>query len=248
MSRRRRRIRAVDIAVICVAVALLVWAFVPGIGPDIFRLGGSGTLWGSARSDRILRQAPSTPLIEAIRQLKVHNGRAGGHYERSAFGPAWADVDHNGCDTRNDILKRDLSHIAFRARTHRCVVSSGEMLDPYTGRQIHFVKGPNSAKVQIDHVVALADAWRSGAYQWSAATREKFANDPLNLLAVDGPANQDKKADAADKWLPPNKGYRCAYVARQVAVKKKWDLWVTQEEKNAIVQVAATCPDEPLPR
>ncbi|EWT03313.1 hypothetical protein N865_19020 [Intrasporangium oryzae NRRL B-24470] len=169
-------------------------------------------------------------------------------YERDRFGQAWLDTDHNGCDTRNDVLRRDLAHVEVRAGTHGCVVLRGTLKDPYTGRTIEFVRGAStSAAVQIDHVVALSDAWQKGAQGLSDATRAALANDPLNLLAVDGPTNQAKGDGDTATWLPPAKGYRCAYVARQVAVKAKYHLWVTAAERDAMRRVLATCPTQPLP-
>ncbi|QAY71871.1 DUF1524 domain-containing protein [Xylanimonas protaetiae] len=168
-------------------------------------------------------------------------------YEREEFGPAWTDVDHNGCDTRNDILKRDLVDESFKAGTQGCVVLAGTFADPYSGETIEFERGEKSSLVQIDHVVALADAWQKGAQQWDATKREAFANDPLNLLASDGSLNQSKGAGDAATWLPPNKAFRCRYVARQVAVKAHYGLWVTTAERDAMIRVLSGCPDEPLP-
>ncbi|WP_270887488.1 GmrSD restriction endonuclease domain-containing protein [Pedococcus sp. 5OH_020] len=169
-------------------------------------------------------------------------------YERAAFGPAWADVDRNGCDTRNDILRRDLTGFTLKAGTRGCLVLRGTLHDPYTGRTIAFVRGPGtSTAVQIDHVVALSDAWQKGAGQWTAAVRAAFANDPLNLLAVDGPTNQRKSDGDAATWLPPAKATRCGYVARQIAVKKRYGLWVTAAERDAMLQVLRGCPGQGLP-
>lgn len=168
-------------------------------------------------------------------------------YDRDRFGPAWTDTDRNGCDTRNDILARDLTGETFRAGTHDCVVLTGRLVDPYTGRTITFTKAQASA-VQIDHVVALSDAWQTGAFGWPASRRLAFANDPLNLLAVDGASNQAKGDGDAATWLPPAKAYRCRYVARQVAVKAKYRLWVTAAEWDALARVLAACPAEPAPR
>jgi hypothetical protein len=169
-------------------------------------------------------------------------------YSRDQFGPAWADVDRNGCDTRNDILARDLSGDVVKPGTHGCVVLSGTLAEPYSGRTIVFHRGQaTSSAVQIDHVVALSDAWQKGAQGWSAARRTAFANDPLNLLAVDGRLNMAKGDGDAATWLPPNRGYRCAYVARQVAVKLAYGLWMTQAEKNAVATILGTCPTQPLP-
>jgi hypothetical protein len=167
-------------------------------------------------------------------------------YSRDQFGPAWADVDGNGCDTRNDILARDLT--GEDTGNDACTVLTGTLVDPYSGRVIHFHRGMGtSSRVQIDHVVALGDAWQTGAQQWTATRRAQFANDPLNLLAVDGPLNESKGDADAASWLPPNKSYRCHYVARQVAVKARYGLWVTSAEHDAIARILATCPAERLP-
>lgn len=172
-------------------------------------------------------------------------GRAGrDNYDRSAFGPAWLDVDRNGCDTRNDILRRDLSGVEFDGE-FSCRVASGTFREPYTGQQLSFRRGAASSKaVQIDHVVALGDAWQKGAQQLTATQRTSLANDSLNLIAVDGPANQDKSASDAATWLPPNKAFHCHYVARQVSVKAAYRLWVTVAEKDAMHRILASCPGQ----
>jgi integrase len=162
-------------------------------------------------------------------------------YDRDEFGPAWADVDRNGCDTRNDVLRRDLTKVKLKPGTRGCVVLSGTLADPYTGERIEFVRGPRSSEVQIDHVVALSDAWQKGAQRLDEDEREHLANDPLNLLAVDGPTNQSKGDGDAATWLPRRKAYRCAYVARQVQVKARYELWVTKAEKAAISRILAAC-------
>lgn len=168
-------------------------------------------------------------------------------YSRAEFGQAWADVDRNGCDTRNDILNRDLTARTYKPRTRNCVVLTGVLADPYTSTVIDFVRGPNSAVVQIDHVVALSDAWQKGAQQLSVQERTAFANDPLNLLAVDGRTNQQKGDGDAATWLPPNKGYRCAYVARQISVKSAYKLWVTQAEHDAMARILGGCAGARVP-
>jgi hypothetical protein len=169
-------------------------------------------------------------------------------YERDEYGQAWADVDRNGCDTRNDILRRDLRDEVFKPGTSDCVVASG-LLDPepYTGRRIDFVRGETtSTAVQIDHVVALADSWVTGASRWEERKRIAFANDPLNLLAVDGPSNSQKGAGDAATWLP-RAAYRCDYVARQIAVKAKYGLWVKAAERDAMNRILDSCPGQPAP-
>ncbi len=155
------------------------------------------------------------------------------------FGPAWKDMDHNGCDTRNDILARDL---ADETKSGSCRVLTGILHDPYTGTTIDFVRGPHSADVQIDHRVPLANAWQTGAQQLTLDAREQLANDPLNLVAVDGPTNERKSDGDAATWLPPQTSYRCEYVALQVAVKAKYHLWVAPAERDAIARVLAGCP------
>ncbi len=163
-------------------------------------------------------------------------------YAREEFGPAWADVDRNGCDTRNDILARDLESETFKPGTRNCVVATGRLADEYTGTTINFVRGnTTSSAVQIDHLVALSDAWQKGAQRLSAEQRRQLANDPLNLMAADGPTNSAKGDKDAATWLPPNKPFRCEYVARQTAVKAKYRLWVTQAEHDAIAGILADC-------
>ncbi len=166
-------------------------------------------------------------------------------YTRAQFGPAWADVDRNGCDTRNDILKRDLTSITYRAKTRNCVIESGTLVDRYSGETINFVKGNiSSMEVQIDHVVALSNAWQTGAFKLTADQRRALSNDPLNLFAVKGRLNSQKGDGDAATWLPPLKSFRCNYVAQQIAVKAKYSLWVTAPEKAAMVSILAKCPTQ----
>ena len=163
-------------------------------------------------------------------------------YTRAQFGQTWADVNRNGCDTRNDILKRDLTDVVFRQGTRNCVVESGTLIDPYSGATINFVKGVKSSmEVQIDHVVALSNAWQTGAFKLSLERRTEFANDPENLLAVQGRLNSQKGDGDAATWLPPLKKYRCTYVSKQISIKAKYNLWVTTPEKAAMKNILAKC-------
>jgi hypothetical protein len=147
-------------------------------------------------------------------------------------------------DTRNDILNRDLKSKQMK---NACKVMAGTLApDPYSGKSIRFVYG-GASEVDIDHLVALSDAWQKGAATWAAGKRLALANDPLNLLAVDSSTNRSKGDGDAATWLPPNKAYRCTYVARQVAVKGKYGLWVTSAERDAMVRVLTTCPTMGLP-
>ena len=185
----------------------------------------------------------------SVIEAQVTKGRAAKTgYTRDQFGPAWADVDRNGCDTRNDILKRDLTNEVFKEKTNGCTVLSGTLVDPFSGETINFVRGvATSSEVQIDHTVALSNAWQTGAFKLTADQRKAFANDPLNLLAVKGRLNSQKGDGDAATWLPPLKSYRCDYVSRQIAVKIKYKLWFTAPEKEAMIRILKTCPEKALP-
>ncbi|MFR0353056.1 HNH endonuclease family protein [Streptomyces sediminimaris] len=193
-------------------------------GPE--RTGGGGAALTAAESLTVKGRAPKTG------------------YARDRFGTAWADTDSNSCDTRDDILKRDLDQVKFTGGT--CKVSYGVLKsDPYSGKRVTYRRG--RSQVDIDHIVALSDAWQKGAKYWDASKRIALANDPLNLIAVDASTNRAKGDGDTATWLPPNKAFRCAYVAGQVAVKKKYGLWVTAAEKAAMKKVLTSCPDQKLP-
>ena len=247
MARKRRRSIGDMIGVLLI-VAALVWAFAPGVGWDLLGL-RSRLGWPPMRSGEALSSLPDTEAARQLRELAVRSADEASvvpDYDRQAFGQRWADTDHNGCDTRNDILARDLARPTFKPGTRDCVVLTGTLAEPYTGTTIQFQRGDkSSALVQIDHVVALADAWRSGAWQWDAQRRQEFANDPENLLAVDGAANEDKSASSADQWLPPNAAFRCDYVKRQIAVKYAYGLSVTQAEQDTMATQLTTCSNDP---
>jgi hypothetical protein len=203
----------------------------------------AGTVDGEAPGDA---PAPDVKALAALEALPVKGRAPKTGYDRDEFGSGWLDVDGNGCDTRNDMLRRDLENIVT---SDGCTVTRGTLdPDPYTATTIDFVRGvATSSDVQIDHVVALSDAWQKGAQQLDANSRVLFANDPLNLLAVDGPTNQSKGDSDAATWLPPNAGFRCEYVATQIAVKAKYELWVTQAEKDAMARVLSDCDGQTLP-
>jgi len=204
---------------------------------------GAASLAGCSVS--AMAEVPSGSALAALDRLEVRGRAPMTGYDREAFGFRAVDVDRNGCDARNDVLRRDLEDV--KRRSDGCVVTSGVLHDPYSGETITFRRGKNASAVQIDHVVAVADAWQKGAQRWDRTTRETFANDPMNLLAVEGSLNSAKGSSDAATWLPPNRGFRCAYVARQVAVKRAYGLWVTKAEHRAMAAVLRTCPDEPLP-
>src|SRR5699024_271099 len=186
--------------------------------------------------------------VDVLALLEVKGRAPKTGYDREAFAYREVDLDRNGCDTRNDILNRDLQATTHRPGTGGCVVLTGMLADPYSGEWISFVRGVDtSSDVQIDHVVALSDAWQKGAQGWDPDTLQAFGNDPLNLLAVSGPLNSQKGDGDAATWLPPDRAYRCEYVARQIAVKFAYDLWVTTAEHEAMARILETCPDQLLP-
>jgi len=176
--------------------------------------------------------------ISTLNSLEVKGRAPKTGYSRSQF-PHWSDLDRNGCDARNDILKRDLTEVLFKAGTRDCKVLSGVLLDPFSNKVLTFTSVKSA--VDIDHVVALSNAWQTGAAYFDKNTRSQIANDPLNLLAVDAKLNRQKGDGDAATWLPPNKAFRCEYVSRQVSVKSKYSLWVTPPEKEAITRVLNQC-------
>ena len=186
----------------------------------------------------------TTPTVaDVIATVDVKGRAPKTGYTRDQFGPAWKDVDANGCDTRNDILKRDLKSIVYKGVGEDCVILSGVLTDPYSGETINFLRGvATSSEIQIDHVVALSNAWQTGAFKLTLAQRSAFANDPSNLLAVKGILNSQKGDGDAATWLPPRKSYRCEYVSKQVLVKAKYGLWLTAPEKAAILKILKSCP------
>ncbi|MDO4259428.1 MAG: HNH endonuclease family protein [Actinomycetaceae bacterium] len=236
--------------VIAIILGLVVFALAPPPGLDLLGIGqrfnGKLPPWLGGPSPSTMETLPPSELATMLRELPVrtHSARDEGapDYDRQAFGQRWADEDHNGCDTRNDILARDLSRPAFRENS-KCVVVGGSLAEPYTGSVVEFQRGEKTSElVQIDHVVSLSDAWWSGAWTWDAPTRQRFANDPANLLAVDGKTNEDKGAASADRWLPPNRDFHCEYVSTQIRVKHAWALSVSEAEREAMAQVLSTCP------
>jgi len=190
--------------------------------------------------------ATGTKATAVLAKLAIKGRAPKTGYDRDLFSDGWGDIGE--CDARNYILRRDLKSITWRA-SPRCTVATGILNDPYTAKRIYFVRGVStSSAVQIDHVVAVSDAWQKGAQQLSYSKRYAFYNDPLNLLAVDGPANMQKSDSDAASWLPANKGYRCSYVSRQIAVKHKYKLWVTRAERDAMSRVLKSCPNQLIPK
>ena len=184
----------------------------------------------------------SKPLAsEVLSSLEVKGRAPKTGYKRTEFYKNWPEIE--GCNLRQRILKRDFGETAKTDR--KCNVISGSFYEPYTGTWMSFSSREEiGKKIQIDHIVALSDAWQKGAQYLSGDIRFQIATDPLNLAAVDGPANQQKSDSDAASWLPKNKSFRCQYVARQISVKKKYNLWVTEAEKSAMSNVLGGCPEQ----
>lgn len=180
---------------------------------------------------------PDKKALAMLDQLEVKGRAPKTGYSREQFSDGWAKID--GCDMRNLILKRDLNKVVVN---QKCQVLSGVLNDPYTGTIIEFTRGKEtSGAVQIDHIVAVSDAWQKGAQQLNYDQRQAFYNDPDNLIASDGTANQQKGDSDAASWLPPNKAFRCAYVSRQILIKHRYQLWVTQAEKETMTRELNKC-------
>lgn len=189
---------------------------------------------------------PGTPgtALAALETLVVSDFASSSDYKRAAFGDPWEDIDKNGCDTRNDILARDIKGASI---DKKCLVQTGSFNDPYTAKVINFDRSKGGGGgIDIDHIIPLSLAWKTGASDWDASKRLLFANDPLNLMASDSSENRKKGDKDASAYLPPNAGSHCEYVARQVTVRAKYGTWITPAEKKAVYTVLQTCPDQPL--
>jgi hypothetical protein len=189
-----------------------------------------------------LTPRPPDTALGGLNQLVTRPAATSG-YSRASY-PHWVDEDRDGCDTRSEVLER-AAISGTEHRNARGCVDGARILDGYSGREITEEPGSGSA-IDIDHVVALGNVHASSNGSLSSEQRRRIANDFLNLLPVDRSLNRAKGASSADEWLPPNLSYRCEYVARQVSVKVKYRLSVTQAERNSISQVLNTCPDQPL--
>lgn len=235
--RRRRAIIAFITAAI--TVTLLAGAM-PRLVEESLPNGAAGS--GTDTVPVNTPEAAQGTAIKVLETLEVKGRAPKTGYERSQFGDGWSSVE--GCTTRNIILHRDLQNPVI---DEDCTVISGTLVDTYSGETIQFTK-EKSNLVQIDHVIALSDAWQKGAQQLTKQKRVQLANDPLELIAVSGSQNQAKSDGDAATWLPKNKAFRCEYIARQIAVKQKYTLWVTQAEKEAMTNILNGCPEQSLPQ
>jgi hypothetical protein len=218
------------------AAAALALAACDGLELPAGGVTGGPSVTGNAPAEKV----PDKNVARARKELAaltVAQPRVGGYDRTENFGPAWSvDVDHNGCGTRDDILRRDLTEVKLKGR---CTVIAGVLADPYTGRTVTFAKAA-AAKVQIDHVVPLGAAWIRGARDWPQATRERFANDPGNLLATTSSANQSKSDRGPAQWLPRTQ-YRCAYAVQWIRVSTSYKLAVTPPDKSTLATLLSRC-------
>ena len=244
-TQRRPPVRAATVWLIVVLIVLTGWLHTSGRWPFEAEPGPPPPVSSPPPGLGVPIVAVGAGTALALLETLTVKGKAPrNNYQRTAFGEAWLDADANGCDTRNDILRRDLSKQTF-VKPSLCLVAAGVFTEPYTGQDMSFKRGKDSsAAVQMDHVVALGNAWQTGAQQLTMVQRQSLANDPLNLLAADGDANQEKSDGDAATWLPPSKKFRCHYVARQISVKAAYNLWVTAAEKAAMKRVLGPCPKQ----
>lgn len=249
MDETRRSLLRIGLAAAAVITVMVAGIIVSGSKADQEAARFAATAPGSTQT------ASAIPRVIAdLNALPIKGKAAATGYSRDRFGPAWTDKNTvadggNGCDTRNDILAAQLQHVA---KAGNCIVASGDLVpDPYTGKVIAWTRGPRSADVQIDHMVALKDAWLTGAQYpqlspaQAQARRVNLANDPINLQAVDGPTNEAKGDGDFATWKPPQRSYWCTYATRQVEVKKIYELWVTKAEHDALLAALQACPGAP---
>lgn len=233
--------------------AMLLLVLLAGILPSINARAELDSVFGRDDATAISTPVSGTALSQ-LRRLPVRGPESMDGYDADVtFGPRWSDAgtpgevigSRDGCDTRNDVLRRDLRGVVIKPGSNGCVVLSGTLPEPYGGQQMRWRRGPDSATAQVDHVVAKGNAYITGAQHLTAQQRTDFANDPLNLITADGALNASKSDSDAAAWLPPRAAYRCTYVARQIAVKTRYQLWVTKPERNAMEHVLSSCPREP---
>ena len=236
MKLKKRRL----VAVVTALMGVVAWLLAnPKSYEQIFtRIENDGAEYAAVAVTS--EDAEARLATEVLEELEVKGRAPKTGYQRTEFYNGWPTVE--GCSLRQKILKREFGESAV---LDGCNVVAGEYEEPYTGEYRKFIERSEISKIQIDHVVALSDAWQKGAQYLTAEERYAIATDPLNLLAVDGTANEQKSDGDAATWLPANKKFRCQYVARQVSVKYKYGLWITEAEKGAIVKVLENCPKEP---
>ena len=176
-----------------------------------------------------MARAGGGSAIGLLQNIRVENERGAG-YVRALF-EHWRDTDGDGCDSREQVLKRD-SVTLPQVDAYKCKVIAGDWVSPYDGG-----RWSSPTDVDIDHVVALKEAWDSGAWAWSSATRKAYANDTSDkrtLLAVTDNVNQQKSDKDPSNWVPPMKSYVCTYLGNWISVKARWNLSMDQSEWGRI--------------
>lgn len=182
--------------------------------------------------------APPTPVSAAtartyLGQLAVKPEGSSTGYSRDKF-PHWI-TQSGACNTREVVLKRDGTSVV---QDSSCAAVSGSWYSPYDG-----ATWTAAADLDIDHVVPLSEAWRSGASSWTTASRQAFANDLTRpqLIAVTDNVNQAKGDKDPAEWLPSRTDYRCMYSRMWVHVKYYWKLSVDSAEKSALQSILNGC-------
>jgi len=232
-----RVVPLVLVAMIVVAVLGLV-ACAPSVPATAARPAPTATSSAPPRPGSTPTAAQGA-LVAMIDALPVSSSTPPAKYVRADFGAAWADTDRNGCDTRNDVLARDLLDAQTKPDTRGCVVTSGVLHDPYTGTTLTWTKAGGG--IDIDHVVPLEQAWAAGAWTWTTERREQFANDLPELQATVSSTNRAKGDSPIQTWTPPDPTYLCTYTTRWVQTKTTWQLTVTQDEKTRLLHLATNC-------
>jgi len=234
--------RSAVVVLVAVLLALtgceVEWRLEPGLTEPAASVGQGDVPAGTLDPAAAVTALAGLPIAEKT-SLDGYE-RDCGDGEGCVFGPAWADVDRNGCDQRNDVLHRDLTEVQVREGTQGCVVVAGLLDDPYTGQQVRFDKA-DAAEVPVDHVVPLAAAWTQGAAAWSDDRRRAFANDLANLVATTRPENSSKGDSTAEEWVPSDPSYGCSYATVVVTVKSAYALSVTPAEADVLESLLATC-------
>jgi hypothetical protein len=239
----RPTVRASRLFLVCLCLLALTgceidWSVAAPAGPLLESVGQGDVPAGTLDPAAAASALAALPVAEKTSLDGYERGCGSG--EGCVFGPAWADIDHNGCDQRNDVLHRDLAQVEVREGTHDCVVVAGVLDDPYSGATVRFEKA-NAAEVPIDHVVPLAAAWVQGATTWTLDERQAFANDPANLMTTTREQNSAKGDSTADEWVPADAQYGCSYATVVVTVKQRFSLSVTGDEASALESLLATC-------
>ncbi len=206
-------------------------------------LGGYGV--GVSLSDS-LRDTPENYTVteqdlgvleEKVSSLKVRrNEKSIPEYSRDSLPTDWKDLDGNGCNTREDILKKYTSE--YTGRFDGCKIKSGKFYDYYNGKFLRYDKSVDTGGgIQIDHIVAIGNAWISGGYKWGKDEWISYINDEEVLIPTSSKTNREKSDKDITEWKPANNSYLCTYAEKQVEIKDKYKLTVTEKEKAELKSI-----------